>query len=405
DLGQFQGAIDICSRIFLIDIDHAEASRRIEEARGKKDELDRQAEEAFHAALDQIEGQQLEEAKQSLGRVLQIQPNHPAAREFLDQLEAGQVPVINRSDFEAQPSIDLLDDGGLGDLQAASLQDEGQSMEAAVARDRVVVVKRTDRRLIGLAAGVGLLLLAGVGFLVMKWDDFFPNTDQTVQAPPPRVDPIQRANKMFEAGKIENAILLLEKLSPDDGSYQEAQALLAQWKAMVETPPEAEPSGPSEEMMERRSLLLGAARDAYGIGAYIRARKYFDRAGKILPLETDDLALRRECDYKLEPLKSYLTGFQEASYEAILPGLWRELDEDPENPDLRMLIVDSYYNLALTDLQRGNPGGAATKLADALEISPDSEELKRLKLFADSYASKSPDLLYRIFVKYLPSRG
>ncbi|MEO1088281.1 MAG: hypothetical protein AAFY88_28965, partial [Acidobacteriota bacterium] len=357
------------------------------------------------AALDQIEGQQLDEAKQSLSRVLEIQPNHPAARDFLDQLEAGQVPVVNRSDFEAQPSIDLLDDGVLGDLQAASLQDDGQSMEAAVARDRVVVVKRTDRRLIGLAAGVGLLLVATVGFLVMKWDDFFPNTDQTVQAPPPRVDPIQRANKMFEAGKIENAILLLEKLSPDDGSYQEAQALLAQWKAMVETPPEAEPTGPSEEMMERRALLLGAARDAYGIGAFIRARKYFDRAGKILPLETDDLALRRECDYKLEPLETYLSGFQNAAYEEILPGLWRELDDDPENPDLRMLIIDSYYNLALTDLQRGNPGGAGTKLEDALELAPENEELKRLKLFADSYASKTPDLLYRIFVKYLPSRG
>ncbi|MEM1177160.1 MAG: hypothetical protein AAGM22_02350 [Acidobacteriota bacterium] len=405
EIGQYQGAIDVWSRIFLIDIDHAEASRRIEEARGKKDELDRQAEESFHAALDQIEGQQLEEAKQSLQQVLQIQPSHPAAREFLEQLEAGQVPVVNRSDFESQPSVDLLDDGGLGDLQAATLQDDGQSMEAAVARDRVVVVKRTDRRLVGLAAGVGLLLLAGGGFLVMKWDDFFPNTDQTAQAPPPRVDPIKRANTMFEAGKIENAIVLLEKLRADDASYQEAQALLAQWKAMVETPPEVQPTGPSEEMVERRGILVRAAREAFEIGAYIRARKYFDRAGKILPLETDDLTLRRECDYKLEPLETYLSGFQNAEYEKILPGLWREFDDKPDNPDLLMLIIDSYYNLALTDLQRGNPGGAGAKLAEALELAPESEELKRLKLFADSYASKSPDLLYRIFVKYLPSRA
>ena len=405
--GQFQSAIDVWSRIFLIDIDHAEASRRIEEARGKKDELERQAEEIFNSALDQIEAQQLEEAKASLARVLEFQPTHPAATEYLAQLQAGEVPVINRADFETPSSaVDLLDDGGLGDLQAATLSDDGQSMEAAVARDRVVVVKRTDRRLLGLAAGVGILLIGGIGFLVMKWDDIFRNTDQAAQQQPVRKnDPIRTANTMFDGGNIENAILLLEKVSPDDENYQEAQALIAQWKAMVETPADAEPAGPSEEMMQRRELLLRAARDAYGLSAFIRARKYFDNAGKILPLETEDLALRRECDYKLEPIAEYLEGFREAEYERILPGLWRKLEEEPESPDLKMLIIDSYYNLALTDLQRGNPAGAAAKLTEALEVAPESEELKRLKLFADSYSSKSPDLLYRIFVKYLPARA
>jgi Tfp pilus assembly protein PilF len=69
-----------------------------------------------------------------------------------------------------------------------------------------------------------------------------------------------------------------------------------------------------------------------------------------------------------------------------------------------LLIADSYYNLALRSLQRGTPADAAALLQSALEVEPDNEALQRMLGFAETYRTRPQDLLYRIYVKYLPSR-
>ncbi len=402
DRGEYQGAIDVWSRIFLVDIDNTDASRLIEEARNKKAELERQAEELFHEAVGQIESQSTNEAKGTLASVLELAPSHSLAREYLEQLEAGQVPAISGGDLEVTLGAD--DDIDLG--EGAGVEAGSPSLEAAVARDRVVVVKGTDKRIIALGAAVLLAILGTGAFLVLKWDDWFPN-----QEPPPKmtqqtrkVDPIERATKMHEGGNTENAILMLERIQPQDPIYEDAQALIAQWKALVEAPPEPEETGPSAEQTERHGLLLGAAREAHKQGRQIRARKYFERASKILPLGPEDQTLKAETDRRLEFLEDQIKLFGQGQYTAIIPVLWRKHDVEPDNLDIERLLIDSYYNLALTDLQRGNTQAAAKKLREALEVQPDNQELQRLQLFAKTYTQRRQDLLYRIFVKYLPSR-
>ena len=93
DAGDPQGAIDAWSRIFLIDIDHQEASRRIEAARKLKAENERQVEEIFHDGLAQLEAGDAAGARRAFQRVLEIQPGYFAAREYLQQLDAGTVPA------------------------------------------------------------------------------------------------------------------------------------------------------------------------------------------------------------------------------------------------------------------------------------------------------------------------
>ena len=125
---------------------------------------------------------------------------------------------------------------------------------------------------------------------------------------------------------------------------------------------------------------------------------------QILPLEEEDQALKDEGDLQLEPLKAQIALFGAGQYARVIPQLWRKRENDPDNQDLDRLLVDSYYNLALGDLQRGRTREAAEKLKGALEIQPDNQELQRLRLFAQTYVQRPRDLLYRIFVKYLPSR-
>ena len=168
DRGDYQAAIDVWSRIFLIDIDNEEANRLIDEARGKKAELERQAEQFFHEGIGHLESQSLEEATAAFERVVELHPSHSLANEYLDQLRAGKVPTpIAVSSLET--SGDELDALGeelpsIDDL-GPSDGERGASLEAAVERDRIVAVKKTDRKLIAIGA-LGLVLLAGGAYFL-----------------------------------------------------------------------------------------------------------------------------------------------------------------------------------------------------------------------------------------------
>ena len=67
-------------------------------------------------------------------------------------------------------------------------------------------------------------------------------------------------------------------------------------------------------------------------------------------------------------------------------------------------MVDSYYDLAVRDLQRGDAKSAAKRLDEAAKLAPDDAEVARHRLFAQTYQDRAKDLLYRTYVKYLPSR-
>jgi Tfp pilus assembly protein PilF len=68
------------------------------------------------------------------------------------------------------------------------------------------------------------------------------------------------------------------------------------------------------------------------------------------------------------------------------------------------MIVDCYYNLAVHDLQRNDAAKAAEKLKEALDLRQDDAAVKRDYLFAQTYQERQKDLLYQIYVKYLPYR-
>jgi Tfp pilus assembly protein PilF len=79
-------------------------------------------------------------------------------------------------------------------------------------------------------------------------------------------------------------------------------------------------------------------------------------------------------------------------------------EADPSNHDVTQMIVDSYYDLAVRDLQRADAQKAGEKLKEALNLMPNDEVLKRNMVFAQTYQERPKDLLYRIYVKYLPYR-
>jgi tetratricopeptide (TPR) repeat protein len=263
DGGEYQGAIDAWSRIFLIDIDHAEANKRIEEARKLKAEADRKVEEKFHEGLANLESGENDAAADSFRAVLEMQPSHLQARDYLEKLEAGEVPVpveipkpAEADSFDGDPAAVDLEASGELDEKPTAKPDRGTKAVG----DRMVSVKKSpfkSKSFLAIAA-VGLIAaLGGSWYLFKNRDKYFPNAAQeapTTTAP----DPVARANGLHEQGRTSIAIAQLRRLPPDHPQYDEAQALIASWELEL-APVDVGPGGPSPQELARRESLVAEA--------------------------------------------------------------------------------------------------------------------------------------------------
>ncbi|MFQ5349397.1 MAG: hypothetical protein ACE5EG_03015, partial [Thermoanaerobaculia bacterium] len=408
DGGEYQGAIDAWSRIFLIDIDHAEANKRIDEARKLKAEADRKVEEKFHEGLAHLEGGETDAAADSFRAVLEMQSSHLAARNYLEKLEAGEVPVpteLSRP-AEAEPGEIEVEEptGEVADEVDEEPKPKPERGKKAVGESMVSVKKSPIKSPLFLAiAAAGLIGMVGGGwYLVNNWSSLFPNSAQEAPAPA-APDPLARAKGLHEQGKTPIAIAQLRRLPPDSPQYDEAQALIAQWE-LEQAPAELGPQGPSPQELARREALISAAGAAAEGREFMRTSELLSEAAAIAPLSGAEVQLLARADEQLQELQSFITIFREGEWDLALRDLWLRHEEDPGNRDVTRLLVDSYYNLGLRALQRKDIKLASERFKEALSLSPDDPELLRLADFAATYQTRSTDLLYRIYVKYHPFR-
>jgi tetratricopeptide (TPR) repeat protein len=454
DRGDYQAAIDSWSRIFLIDIDHTTANRLIKKARQRKAESERQAEETFHEGEALMEIGATDKARQVFEKVLELDSSHRGARDYIEGMDASLAAESPATDTTGgqQPGVDLpgLDLAGVdlagvesmaepsGDVEVFTPPDDASPPEPeaveATADDEAADVERSEgdeepppppqegvddappgeaptpaakpkgglfsnRRFVGIAAVAVLALVAVFAVLYLKRDAFFPNSAETPVAS--EVDALARARKLQEVGQTAMAIAQLNRLPTDHPQYAEAQTLIAQWQAPEEEP---EPAGPSEEELARRDALVALAQSARQDREYLSASAYFDDAAQIAPLEEEDQLIQEEVRQRLAGLEGQIELFRQGDWEFVMPELWRLHQANPDDRDVIRLMVDSYYNLGVRDLQRGDTPDAAEKLTRAQELDPTDEEVERLLRFSLVYGERPADLLYRIFVKYLPFR-
>jgi len=416
DIGEYQSAIDSWSRVFLIDIDHKEANRRIEEARRMSAETERQIEEVFHEAMSRLDEGDLEASREALNRVLQMQPTHLAALEYLERIDSGDAAhpeFTDPVDIGGEPDLGFGSEPLAESEESDSLfltpdlpplpEDEIDSSTAPVKPPPKPRRKRDPRRLfISVGSAVLVLVLIGGWFLYDNWSLFFPNSQSAQDVPPPlRIDPIRRAQALHDEGKTTIAIAQLRRLPPGDPHYAEAQALVAQWET---TAVDIQPQGPTPEALEGFRALVANARSAHGNGENLLAAELLERAAAIAPLDDDSLAIQADTEANLAALRDQIQIFRSGDWEYALPALWRMRETDLDNADVTRLIVDCYYNLGVRDLQRGRPESAMRKFEEALNLRSSDRTLIRLRALADTYRTRPEDLLYRIYVKYLPFR-
>lgn len=399
----YQAAIDSWSRIYLIDIDHAEATRRIEEARRLKAESEREVEEIYHDAARHLDVGETDAARRGFERVLEIAPEHFAARDQLARLDAPASappgPGLEAPEPPMPPEAeaaetDLYQPEAPPARPAAPKRARGATRPAEPA---AAAPPRGLRKFVWIGSVVLVLALAGAWWLYTQRSEFFPNAQEPVAEA--QRSPIDRARAQHAAGRVPQAIETLRGVPPNDPDYSQAQALIAQWQT---SPDESE--GPSEEDLAGREELLSEARAAYEGGDYLTASEQLDRAAAIAPLAGDSAQLRGAVDEVLAPVAAQLELFRTSDWDFALPELWRMREEDPGNRIVTRMLVNGYYNLAVRDLQRSNPRGAEEKLLEAAQLAPGDQDVQRLLAFARTYTDRQPDLQYRLFVKYLPFR-
>ena len=196
------------------------------------------------------------------------------------------------------------------------------------------------------------------------------------------------------------AVAQLRRLPPGHPSYAEAQALITDW----ETPEQEVQTGPDEEQLARYRALVSEAQAAYDGGDYRIAQELFMRAAAVTPLADVPAEQLADSQERLAVVRAQLEAFGQGAWEIALRDLWRMRQTAPEDRVIRDLMVDCYYNLGVRDLQRGDTRSAESNFGEALELSPEAEEIERLALFSRTYQERPDDLLYRIFVKYLHFR-
>jgi len=425
DAGDLQGSIDAWSRIFLIDIDHHEASRRIDQARKLKAESERQVEEIFHDGVGKLEAGDAAGARQAFQRVLELQPGYAAAREYLQQLEAGKMPVPTRSpsrDAMAGAPESLLQLGGLepvDDLKEEILvpPEPGGSGRPAERRPAKVASVRERRpgKLFAIVGSVVLVAALGGGWFVWQNKDrFFPNSQQPDDSggAASATDPIAQATALHKAGKDARAVNQLKHIPPSDPHYQQAQDLIKQWgggggagapdATTAQTP--AGPVAPAAPAIPpERLAALEAAHKAYAEGSYIRASEILDQAANTGRLDPGDEDMLARAKAQIEPLAKQIELFKQHEWEYLIHDLWRIRDKTPSR-DVDHMLIDSYYDLGVRDLQRADAAKAAEKFKEALNLAPNDAVLKRHMQFAQTYQERQKDLLYKIYVKYLTYR-
>ncbi len=407
---EYQAAIDAWSRIFLIDIDHPQASERIEAARKLKAEAERTIEEAFHEALAKIESGARADGRAGLERVLEMQPDHLMAREQLEKLDrpapaaeaepaAAVAPGAALEEPEVDADLELEPLGTPDDLEAPTApipmpRPRARSQPAPGGKRKVLLY---------VGAGILGVVVVGGWLLVSNWSSMFPNTAEPVAtAGETRPDPIERAEELHAAGQTSTAIAQLRRLPPHHELYSQAQALIARWEAMSEAKPEA--AEPTEADLAEFDSLVERARAARSRGEFLRVDELLTRAAAIRPLDDASLELKQLADDELEPIRTLVAIFRQGEWEMVLRDLWRLRETMPDSPDVNRLMVDSYYNLGVRALQRGDPTSAADHFGEALTLVSDDDELERASKFARTYQDRPQDLLYRIYVKYLPFR-
>jgi tetratricopeptide (TPR) repeat protein len=422
--GKAQEAIDLWSRVFLIDLSNEEASRRIDSAREAQAVSARKIDLLLSEGVAQYESGDLAGARNKFLDVLAVSENDATARGYLNQIEAALAPArgsseplsasagdsdFMKNEIEAPAPPSFVEDSGV--KGGSQLDADGFAPDRGGARRPSPAAgprARVDLRVLLAGAVVVLAAVAGGTYLFLKKKP--PAQPANAAATPakgggpggsaaPIEDTFQKAEALFNAGKIDEAIGVLAKLPESDPRHNEALVRIEKMKSSAApTPGPAPPSAAAlDEMRVAGFIAMASSR-------YIDALKNLDPVVKARPQDAEAASAAQRAHGQVEALRNASKSYNEFDYDSAIKLLWGLRRGDPKNQDVEEYLVNAYYNLAVQSFQAGNIPKATTAVKEATDLRPGDAEAQRLLRFARKYPKGATDLLSRILIKHLALR-
>lgn len=406
ETGDHQQAIDLWSRIFLIDVTNDQASERIERGKAKRREIEQKVDALVTSGLTALDRRDTARARADFTEALRIDPNNTAVQEHLARVPG---PVDSQAQPAEQfPSLDADDKIDL-DFFAEELPEGAEaplippspgSMPEQKAAEPLPKAKTPSapRKLpVGaLLAVLGILVVGAAGWFA--WTRFFnkpePEAAESAGA-------VERAKLLAGRGKYDDAIKLLQDIKPGDPQHDAALVMIAdlmQKKAGSAAMIDGKPAG---EYFNERILAAVAAFQQHD---YATAKTAFEDAQRVKALPADAKTQYDAAAEQVAKLDAAKKLFTEQKYDEAIANLQPLLAQDPQNAGVNRMITDAHFNLGAKSLQEERTAEAVTQFDEVLKANPNDDLARRSRELALRYDKQPKDLLYRIYVKYLPLR-
>lgn len=437
--GRIQDAIDVWTRVFILDEENGEVQTLIDQARSSLNSNQGELEYSLNEAIAAFNAQDFIRAKPLLEKILQLSPGHREAQYYLSKLPVESSHAQTASAAEASPAGFELE-GGLSPSQEPETKEagfDGFELETNLTNEMppAPVAKPAQ------PFGSGPL------------SDEFKFDEPVVKPPaaPPvslQASPVQsapaggisvRAAATKKKGPslalilggaaalllIGAALLVIPKLFGGD-EHSEAPAHVAMPpRRAPEVAPVQRPAVPAEPVLSKEELLKAAGAAA--------ASKDFEKAVSLYKqvlaqdaVNQDALAgldLARAAQQKQQEeeakngkfLKDYqasVKSFRDGDYAESLRLAWRLIYPDDtlakqlgKANSVRALLRNGYYNWAVRDLKSENPRGAEKNLRDLMDADKNDSEARKLLDFTRQYLNRPVDQKYRDAVAAMTYRS
>jgi len=410
DSGDYQKAIDLWSRIFLIDVTNDEASQRIEKAKAKRREIEQRIEGVIAAGVAAYDKRDYDAARTKFNEAVRLDPGNETATEYLGRLTdavveggaAARTAPFAPTKSEPRETFDIFadDDFGAGETltppepAAAPVAVPSKKKETA-ARPAAGPAKRSGVMSLLVVVLIVAVLGAGGWF---AWQKFFNKPPETAAATQAT---FRQASALAQRGKYDQAIAMLQDVKPNDPLHDRALVMIADLQNKKAQSAEMIDGRPASVVYQEN---INAGQQAFAAHDYDAAKKAFDAAQRIKPLPSDVAPLYDQATQQVAKLDAAKSLFKEEKYADAVANLQPLLAADPQNRSIARMVTDAHFNLGALALQSERTADAMNEFGEVLKADPNDELARRSRTLAERYNGQPKDLLYRIYVKYLPLR-
>ncbi|MHB8798805.1 MAG: hypothetical protein ACYDBY_10120 [Thermoanaerobaculia bacterium] len=426
--GALQEAIDLWSRVFLIDLSNEDASRRIDAARARQDEAARQLDVLLSEGVQLYEAGNLSSARDAFLKVLTLSESDATARNYLNEIDAalaspgataGPAPAPSYAPAPGAPDEPYLRDElespgrpsfaeGLPSLDETPIGEGRPAGGAAAPVERPAAAAgkggKVDGRLLVGAAALVLVGVAAVAWFLFRPKSDAPSADLPVggssAAAASAADPVEKARALFKEGKAEEALALLTAVPSTDPRHDQALVLIDTIKSSAQPGP-ATASAVSDAEVDAARLAGFASLQS---GRYIDAVKSLDVVVRARQDDTEAAQALVKARDAVSALGSAIRSYNEQDYESAQRLLWDLRKQDQKNQDVEEYLFKSYFNDGIMGLQAGSMKKAAESFREAAALRPADADTQRHLRFARKYPNGSNDLLSRIYVRHVSPR-